>query len=53
MVSPVDEEADFGEESRFSPHTITLQLAGVVVEHVPGEVPSIQSSVEYGERIAR
>jgi hypothetical protein len=50
MVSPVDEEADFGEESRFSPHAVRLQLARVVIEEVTGEVVSIQSSVEHGER---
>jgi hypothetical protein len=52
MVSPVDEEADFGEESRFSPHAVRLQFARVVIEEVTGELPSIHSTVEYGEGVA-
>jgi hypothetical protein len=50
---PVDEEPDVGKESWFTPHAVRLQLASVVVEEVPGEVPSIQSSVQHGEWVAR
>jgi hypothetical protein len=53
MVSPVDEEADFGKESRFPPHAVRLQLARIVIEEVTGKVVSIQSSVEHGEWVAR
>jgi hypothetical protein len=51
MISLVDEEADFGKESRFPPHAVRLQLARVVIEEVTGEVVSIQSSVEHSERV--